>query len=268
VFYLGYFLGNGSWIVFNFNNNKGDNPPNDDTDDGGKSFNLILPKTSTMFLENEAGLACYTNVSYTLNLANAKSQFRTIEADDPNYVVGSLELPGLPETEDVHCFVHKDGWIVTYYLKAEPVSKIIDWSYYSAGTLSETKLSLGLDKMCLALSIFLTYINYYDFEFPNANKLKLIIEETTGQSTDSFDIKLTSTFNYYERSWSHYVSSGGYSYLRLNGYQISYVYSGTFNYGELTPAQLTLDVFHNVEVYISNTNTIGYGAIALVYYEP
>ncbi len=257
VFGMGYLFGSDTWTIFNSRDSN-------DMDEDGGDFVLIMPKTSSTFLNDEAGIAYYTNVSQTLNLATAKAEFRTIEADEPNYVVGSLALSGLPETEDVHVFVHKDGWILTYYLKAEPVGKIIDWNYYSAGTLSKTKLSTGLEVMSLVLGVSPTYTNYYNFEFPNANKLKIVIEEVSGQNTDSFDIKLTSTFTYYERSWAHYGTSS-FSYLRLDGNQISYLNSGDFDYGELTPVQLTLDVFHTLEVYISNPNYAGYGAILLVY---
>ena len=262
VFGIGFILGSSNLSI----------AKHDDIDNGidaDEHFDLRIPKTSSTFLDNEAGIAYYTNVSQTLNLATAKAQFRTIEADESDYVVGSLEISGLPETEDVHCFVHKDGWVVTYYLDSEPASKIIDWTYYSAGTLSETKLSLGLDDICLVLGITPTYYNYFNFEYPNANKLKIVIEEVTGQNTDSFDIQLTSTFTYYERSWAHATSYR--STLDIDSSEISSVgsyYGKEFDYGELTPAQLTLDVFHTVEIWIYNTGHIGYGAIVLVYYDP
>jgi len=265
VFSVGYLSGNG----FFTNLNSGDNS-DDDSDGGGNDFVFVLPKTSSTFLDDEAGTAYYTNVSQTLDLVTAKAQFRTIEADEPDYVVGSLELSGLPETEDVHCFVHKDGWIVTYYLKAEPVGKIIDWNYYSAGTLSKTKLSIGLEDMCLALGVTPTYTNYYNFEFPNANKLKIIIEENLiWGSTDSFEIKLTSAFTYYERSWAH-THLGSilyYSRFFLNTVQISEIYGIGFDYGELTPVQLTLDVFHTIDLYVYSSISSGpaYCAILLVY---
>jgi len=259
VFSVGFLFGNGFFTNFNPGNNSGE-----DSNGGGNDIVFILPKTSSTFLDDEAGTAYYTNVSQTLNLVTAKAQFRTIEADETDYVVGSLELSGLPETEDVHCFVHKDGWIVTYYLKAEPVGKIIDWNYYSAGTLSKTKLSIGLEDMCLALGVTPTYTNYYNFEFPNANKLKIIIEERVDAGTDSFEIKLTSAFTYYERSWAHYGTSSS-STLDLDGIEISAVYNGEFDYGELTPAQLMLDVFHTIDLYMSYNGQRAYAAILLIY---
>jgi len=262
VFSVGFLFGNGFFTNFNSGNNSGD-----DSNGGGNDIDFILPKTSSTFLDDEAGTAYYTNVSQTLNLVTAKAQFRTIEADEPDYVVGSLELSGLPETEDVHCFVHIDGWIVTYYLKAEPVGKIIDWNYYSAGTLSKTKLSIGLEDMCLALGVTPTYTNYYNFEFPNANKLKIIIEENiVSYSTDSFEIELTSAFTYYERSWAHaHLESYQYSRFSLNGVQISLINGIGFDYGELTPVQLTLDVFHTIDLYVYSNAEPACCAILLVY---
>ena len=49
--------------------------------------------------------------------------------------------------------------------------------------------------------------------------------------------------------------------------QISYVYN-SFTYGTISAAQMTLDVFHTIEVTITNYNYVAYGAIVLVYFDP
>jgi hypothetical protein len=99
----------------------------------------VMAAEST-FLDEEAGISAYTNLG------------TTIEQETADYIVGSVALPDLPETEDVHCFVHSDGWIVTYYLAAEPTSKIIGWVYPSSTTLV-TKLEVGIDEMCNTLAM-------------------------------------------------------------------------------------------------------------------
>jgi len=133
----------------------------------------------------------------------------------------------LPEADDVHCFVHKDGWIVIYYLKSEPVSKIIDWNYYSGGQLTKTKLQVGLEKVALALGAAATNASYYNFQYPYADKWLIMIETQEGTGTDSFSLKIPSSFTIYERSWLHNVA-----------------------YGTLTGVQLSPDVFHNVSAEV------------------
>jgi len=179
--------------------------------------------TGTTFLEQEAGMTIYVNTGASIDLSTAKSVYKTIEKETSEYIVGSLSLPDLPETDDVHCFVHKDGWIVVYYLKAESISKIIDWNYYSGGKLTKTKLQLGLEKMGLALNTTTTDAKYYNFQYPYANKWMIIIEIQDGQGTDSFNLKIPSEFTFYERSWTHNTA-----------------------YGTLTGTQLSPDVFHTV----------------------
>jgi len=237
--------------------------------EGGQIFPLVSPafaqsvSTATTFLEEEAGMSIYLNIGESIDLSKAKTAYKTIEKETSDYIVGSLSLPDLPETEDVHCFVHKDGWIVVYYLKAEPISKTIDWNYYSlTAGLTKTKLQVGLEKMGLALGVSVTGAKYYNFQYPYAYKWMIIIESRDA-SPDSFNLKIPSEFTIYERSWSLYAESVAYSYFYIDTNQIAYVNSGV-KYGQLTAAQLSPDAFHTIDLYGINKN---YLAIVLAYKE-
>lgn len=196
----------------------------------------FIQSASTTFLDEEAGISIYTNIGHSLDLSKAKAKFKTIEKETAEYIIGSLSLPDLPESDDVHCFVHKNGWIVVYYLKAEPTSKIIDWNWYLAGKLTKTKLQIGLQEMCSALGVTPTDINYYHFQYPYAYKLMISIDWQEGSGTDSFNIKIPSEFTFYERSWSHRGGDGT-----------------ATSCGLLTAVQLSPDTFHTVDarVYIA-----------------
>jgi len=185
--------------------------------------------TGTTFLEQEAGMSTYVNIGASMDLPKAKTVYKSIEKETSDYVVGSVSLPDLPETDDIHCFAHKDGWVVVYYLKAEPVSKIIDWNYYSGGQLTKTKLQMGLEKMALALGATVTNASYYNFQYPYADKWMIMIETLENAGTDSFNLKIPTPFTIYERSWLHNTA-----------------------YGTLTGAQLSLDVFHNVTAEVQS----------------
>jgi hypothetical protein len=255
--------------------------------EGGQTFPLVGPafaqsvSTSTTFLEEEAGFSLYVNIGRSIDLAVAKTVYRTIEKETADYVVGSIALPGLSENEDVHCFVHKDGWIVTYYLKGEPISKIVDWNLWSEGKLTKNKLQVGLEQMTNALGVFVIDAKYYHFQYSNANKFMIIIETLVTVGEDSFNITIPSELAVYERSWSHYAGDtttywGGptESYFKIDGNTISSI-SGDSNpvtkYGTLTVAQLLPDVAHIVSVYNNNAESVKplYGVcIALAYQEP
>jgi len=271
--------------IYLYNNTGGGN--NKILNEVGQTFLLVNPvfaqsaSSETTFLQEEAGLSIYVNIGRSIDLAVAKTVYRTIEKETSNYTVGSIALPGLSENEDVHCFVHKDGWIVTYYLKGEPISKIVDWNLWSENKLTKNKLQVGLEQMTNALGVVVTSVKYYHFQYPNANKCMIIIETLDTVGEDSFNITITSELAVYERSWSHYAGDtttawGGTtnSYFKIDGNIINSI-SGEGNpvtkHGMLTVTQLPPNMAHIVSVYNDNAESSKplYGVcIALAYQEP
>lgn len=247
--------------------------------EAGQTFLLVNPvfaqssSTEMTFLEEEAGISMYIDIGRSIDLAVAKTAYRTIEKETSNYTVGSIALPGLPESEDVHCFVHKDGWIVVYYFKAEPIGKIIDWSYWSGGKLTKNKLQVGLEQMGNALGASVTGAKYYHFQYPNANKYMIIIETLVVGGEDSFNITIPFEFTVYERSWSHYAEYTYYgtypSYFEIDGNAINSITADDeTKYGQLSVAQLSLGMVHTVSVSGRYSNRLYGVAIALAYQEP
>jgi hypothetical protein len=235
----------------------------------------VMAAEST-FLDEEAGVTAYTNLGTTIDLSMARDGFKTIEQETADYIVGSLALPDLPETEDVHCFVHSDGWIVTYYLAAEPASKIIGWVYSLPGDLV-TKLKVGIDEMCTTLETVAGDVGYYHFGYPLANRLIVITDCIDSAEPDSFNLKIPGDFTMYERSWSHFAVLGftsSYiedSWFKLNDVTIDqHTEPGGTHEGTLTFGQLGPDVFHTASVDIEYFRTGAQACIGivLVYFEP
>ena len=210
------------------------------------------------FLEDEAGAALYRNAGQVLNLTKAKTAFRTIEAETATYVIGSMALPSLPApSEDVHCYVHVDGWIVVYYLKQEPLAKIVSSVYWSGGQLTSTKLDGGMQKICDALQVLNTNVKKYHFQYPNANNWEIVA------STSPFNINVPGSFNVYERSFYRGTTSGCVSSIfSLDGSCIS----STEDHGVLSLSQLMPDQFHAVGPCPSYCMPLV--AICLVYQKP
>jgi len=246
------------------------------TNDNG-IFSLARPAMAAepTFLDEEAGISAYTNLGTAIDLSVARTGFKTIEQETADYIVGSIALPDLPETEDVHCFVHSDGWIVTYYLAAEPTSKVIGWVYPSQGYLV-TKLEIGIDEMCNTLATVAGDIDYYHFHYPLANRWMVITDCAASEDPDSFNLKIPSDFTIYERSWSHYaaIDCSVYtevSYFRLNGNTIDQLTEpGGTHQGTLTFGQLGPDIFHTATVDVNHfcSSTQACIGIVLVYFEP
>ena len=237
IFSLGTLFG----VNISVNESKRETVDNINMIDGVlNEISFLRPSQSSTFLDDEAGILIYTDMGQQLDLNQAKSGLKTIEKETSNYIVGSISLPNLPESDDVHIFVHKDGWIVVYYLKVEPLSKIIDWNSYSGGQLTKTKLQLGLDEMSNTLFIIPSAVYYYHFQYPLANKSMLIIEVQNSEGTDSFNIKIPGDLLVFERSWCHRAGSNSLTYT-----------------GMLTLAQLNPDIFHTVEAYVYSMGFFG-----------
>jgi hypothetical protein len=226
----------------------------------------------TSTIENEAGISAYFQAPTSINLSSVRSVFRTIEAETADYIIGSVAVPNYGEEWDVHCYVHKDGWVLVYYPAGDPVGKIFDWiAYHNTGrTNIRTKFESTLTRIADAIEIPFTGATYYHFQRPDATHLMLIVEWVDGGyygTGDSFQIKLPESFVYYERSWSlgstsypaHYVLDGALIQIHSGGgWQLSQ--------GQLTANQLLPGQFHTIYVDVASGSV--YGGLALIYKVP
>ncbi len=237
-------------------------------------------REGTTIIEEEAGISFYINVSDEINLTTAKEVYRTTEHETENYTIGTVALPGYPVTEDVHVYVHKDGWIVAYYLNDEPVAKIINWFEYQRPhprDITHTKLKDAVVKMCDGVGATLnwSYKKYYDFRAPNANKMMFVMgaQRVGYELSSTFKIKLSGDLLVGERSWSHFAAnSSNSSSLSIDEHTINSFgpcRDGVVTkYGTLTQTQLKPEVFHTVRLGDDEGNwTTGeaFSAIALLY---
>jgi hypothetical protein len=58
---------------------------------------------------------------------------------------------------------------------------------------------------------------YYDFRYPNADKLMIVADAQWTDGTDTFNIKLPSDFLFYDRSYSHYAYDSDGSTMKIDG---------------------------------------------------
>lgn len=231
------------------------------------TFSLIRPPFMTnahaeanldigAFLDQEAGISAWLNSGMPINLTNAATAFRVIEDQTSEYIIGSVDLPNYTEHYDAHVYVHVDGWILAYYLRPDPASKIIA---IREGTISTTNLASIVGIVAGAAGVPSSGINYYDFRYPNAQKILFVYEDIA--DGNDFTINLPSTFAYYDRGWAIY--SGGYDvYFKLDGTNLQSTYSASGGYyGVISAAQLAPDVTHTI-------NVDDYGVLMIIYTEP
>lgn len=233
----------------------------------------------TAFLEDEAGVSAYVNTSQSIDLSKAELCYRNIEYNCSDYIIGSVELPGLPEDEDVHVYVSADGWIVAYYLKEEPASKIMQWIGYDGGEITTTKLEDAILEMCTGIEIpyqqVKSKIKYYDFSYLDANRLMIIVDRIDVHGTDTFEFKIPDEYEVYKASWSHCSYDCGASTTSIkksaeeewttinsfghydNGWQVKHGYYEIW---------IEPDVFYTVSIgHYEGDGYTGYACIATVF---
>ncbi|RCV63856.1 hypothetical protein C5S53_11955 [Methanophagales archaeon] len=236
-------------------------------------------REGTTFLEEEAGISAYVNVGQEIDLEKAETAFKSIETANETYIIGQIALDGYnSESVAPHAYVHKDGWIVTYYINNEPVGKIVQWYGHDWGAITTTTLADTIRKVCDAITFdYYTIeddIKYYDFEYPNANRMMMITEMT--KSSDQFNLTIPTECQLYEASWLHYA------YHYYSDYSAKakitdedyfpvcifneFTGKGThYRYGTFTPGQLSADgALHIQMVEISDYDYNTESAIAIV----
>jgi hypothetical protein len=249
------------------------------TQDGNRVITLAPPsflltanaegEAVESFLEDEAGISVYFTAPATIDLSLARKKYRTIEVETADYIIGSVPVGNNPESEDVHVYTHRNGWMVAYYLAPEAAAKIIDWRLYHDSTKTKftTKLENGLAAVANEAGILYSNGTYYDFRHPNANRLMLIGEYGDG---GSFQVYLPGTLNWTdpesERSWS--LAGEDTTTFKLDGNTIISVNVNEWGSrsGTLSVAQLLPDQYHTVQVETGWTHV--YGGLALVYRVP
>ena len=206
------------------------------------------------YLDSEAGIAAYYNSGFSIDLNSVRSAYRTIETETADYVIGSIAVPSYEEHFDPHVYVHKSGWIMAYYLRADPVSKIIDTKGESINT---TILKTTVGTMASAAGVPFTDVTYYDFRYPNATKMLFVAEDYA--NGNDFTIRLPSSYGYFERGWACYGSNCGFN---LNGTWNPNNIFDTYGlkYGTITAGQLLPDIDHKI---ISGGS--GYAVLVIVY---
>ena len=220
------------------------------------------------FPQNEAGISAYFRSASPVTLADVRGVCRVIEVETADYIIGSVPVPDYEERYDVHVYVHRDGWFLAYYLSADPVGKIFDWRHFTNAI--PTKFENVLATVSAAAGVPYLGVTYYDFRYPNATHMMLIVEDSDN-GDDSFQINMPGTYSYLARSWSLYHSGWCCDEWAGWGLDGKWIHEQSGRYivtseGTLTASQLLPDMYHTIDAGIG-TATARAG-LALIYRVP
>lgn len=205
------------------------------------------PAAPLGFPQDEAGISAYFKSASPVNLADVRGVFRVIEAQTADYIIGSVDVADYAEAYDVHVYIHKDGWFMAYYLRSDPVAKMVDIRYYN-GSRIETLLEKTLNVVAASAGVTVSGTSFYDFRYPNASHLMFVGEND--EDGNSFTIQLPSSYTYFERSWT-VITWGGWDddvYFAVNGARMPCAYCANPYYGTIAPAQFLPDTVHTIAV--------------------
>lgn len=164
------------------------------------------------FLDDEAGISAYLKLDQAVDLAKVRGLYRVIEDETDTYVIGTIPLSRYGTDWWPHVWITKDGWVIAYYRKAEPTSRLMHWGFYADGRITSTTLREIVLAVGKALGIATTAIDaglrYYHWQHPAATRLFVIVGSGTFKYTIPEAIQVA------EASWSLQgnISWSGYGY--------------------------------------------------------
>ena len=204
------------------------------------------------FPADEAGISAYVKAKSSVNLVTVKPALATIERETDDYIIGTVDLPWHSEEQDPLVYVSTDGWVVAYYPRDRSSGWLLPWYYYSGGPISTTTLRKAVGKVCDQIGGTTTGLKYYDFRYPDATKMMIIVE-SVDEGRNFFKVTIPTNFTVYKVDWSHYADTrqkwcDGWSKVKLDGVAFS-SFGGCrcYNYGSLL-GQFENGIEHKIEI--------------------
>lgn len=211
-------------------------------------------------LDQEAGISAWIKAD-PITISQVASVFRTIEVQNTEYIIGSVEIPGYAEHYDAHVYAHRDGWILAYYFNTDLIGKIVD---VRTKTITSTNLDTAIARVAGAAGAPFSQANYYDFRYPNATNFIMVAEDNA--NGNDFTINLPTDFAYFERSWAGEGYGAGLTIDGVAATRSHFEHTGSFyfSYGPITNTQLSPGVNHT----IVTPYNLSYGVVIILYRVP
>jgi len=209
---------------------------------------------SRSFLEEEAGISLHVTVEQTIELERARRLFEVLEDQTDSYLIGTVELPDHDRTFWPHVWVHRDGWIVVYYNKAEPTSRLMHWPTYTGEpprttTLREVLLIVGREVRADTGQIE-EDMRYYHWQHPDATRLLMVAGTGTFRYTLPHELTiLDASASHRGRDIDSVNRNNEWSRTRIDDQEL--IRGGANTYiltKELASMHLTADTPHSVTV--------------------
>jgi hypothetical protein len=213
-------------------------------------------------------------VGKSINITEAVKAFTQTEELSQTHAIGIIPIDNMRGTMNVHVYVDTGGYVVAYFKNTEPASNIIKWSGmdFDNPKIEDFITNAAIKAMCDKIDVYYLDIKddikYYDFEYPDAEKMVLFLNARSSGGNEYTHIFIPGKYKLYEASYSligGYRYSGYYIYLYVDGTEITHISGLTTGLYNLESV-LTLGEPHTIRLYKQCDKEGGVGTI-LVYKE-
>ena len=159
------------------------------------------------FPQDEAGISAYVNIGGSINLEDATTAYTQILNISETHAIGTIKIFNVHATDKIHVYVDVNGWIVAYLERDEQLGQLVQWSGISVSN-PEVKITLeeAIEKVCEEIDVNYTNIEdniaYYDFEYPDANKMSIFLNARNSDGDDYAHMYLPNAHTLYEAGYS------------------------------------------------------------------
>lgn len=209
------------------------------------------------FPEDEAGISAYVNVGKSINITEAVKAFTQTEELSQTHAIGIIPIDNMRGTMNVHVYVDTGGYVVAYFKNTEPASNIIKWSGmdFDNPKIEDFITNAAIKAMCDKIDVYYLdikdNIKYYDFEYPDAEKMVLFLNARSSSGNEYTHIFIPGKYRLCEASYSLIDDGSVASYLYVDGYQITATYDLKTNLYDFENV-LTLGEPHTIWLYVKH----------------
>jgi len=239
---------------------------------------LKPPEGALAFPSESAGISAYVKTDKPIRITEALTKaFYSVQDVSDSHIIGTVEVEHFVGKVYPHVYVDIAGWIVAFLLAAEPAALVMHWSGDTNNPTAaiKTTLEVAIEKVAEAARLPLTQPSFYDFRFPEANSMLVLLRILPGADTKTMYVKLpenhvlyTVSYYFYGCNFCRLYDYGWYAAeLWLDGAMISRV-EGQDNLKsvvkDIPSRDFQVDQLHELKISLKQNRECGSAGVALV----
>ncbi len=216
------------------------------------SILLLAVNANAAFPVKDAGMAAYVNMNKSIDLIQAAAVFTGPIVANETYLIGQISGWG------GKVYVGADGWVIAYVPNGSLSSSLISWDEFASNrnvnnvtNMLEDSIRRVSETVGVNFSLIKSNIQYYNFQYPDATHMTVILETQAGIGNNEFYILVPSNKTIYESSYYWYNTP---YYDWLSGLTLDRSNILERNCCFIKSYSLSKDFLHTIGVSVNNNN--------------